>query len=201
MKNNWVKLLIILLVSIMAFTGCVRAKKEYSNNKSLDMEIESLIDFIKPEEKEMWGFEENDDLNSITVGEGVLVYYLNAEHEIVTDGKYFYYLYCDGKMRTGLIMKDDVLIQSTGGSGYLADYIRIYEKELEKDSSVSNYSVLQFRNTFLLMYRRDDNLFLIGDPGIFQMPKENAYTFQSFLEELEGFIKALEEFCAEYGCD
>ena len=184
-----------VLVLVFAAKYTVSSNKNYIENERVDLFAQHYIGLVvQSGDQESWGFDKDDDLDEITVGEGILLY-LCIGNKILDDDLLFYPIYCGGKMRTGIIMQGDQFVTTTGGSGYLSDYIALCYLL----TGGSDYSVLSFRDQYLLMFDLDGETYLIGEVYQFSLPK-GAFRLSIFFECFDAYVEEYRRLCPDMNC-
>ncbi len=202
MKKNI--LLVACILMCFAIILCEVNKKPASvfkvnaENEAIVKSLDMTISFIKtnhPTEFEYWGFAEGDDLDNLTIGEGIPVYWLGEGYTYTLERfkeRVFYPIFSGQDMRTGIIMNGKEFSTTTGCSDYLADYLKVYEREKEINSSISDYYILDLAMNYLLVFELDGEAYLIGNLNSFGFA-DPICKFTDFVERLKEYNRTIAE--------
>lgn len=202
MKKHIVNLIVIVtclscgfLIYVASYSKNVGANKSTTSIEALELHFRSYIEEVKSYgEIELWGYEASDDLDNLTFGDPISVYEWTEDYYLKPTGSHLYPIYAGEYLRSGIEMRGDEFVGTIGIGGYIGDYISLYEKYKEANPNIGDYNVVYFGNAYLLMFKENNKMYLLGDILAFDWPsgKGNPCKLEEFAKVLKVYTEEVQ---------
>ena len=178
----------------------IEANKVYSSKDSVNEALKTHLFFVNSDEKELWGYEPEDNLEDLWIGEPIPLYDLEDSRIVLTNIE-LYPVYAGEHIRTAIEMEDDVFFGSFW-FGYIEENIAQYNEIKSQNPYLDDYKILIFWNQYLLFYQDNKETYFIGSTRLFDWPsgEGNPCHLSDLLEAIQKRSDYYNDVCPEHNC-